>query len=495
MGDNLAIYNYLRLISCCRICCLRFLNGRVNDFINVEEALAKRNIVPSDENEGQENPVKKVRENTCTACLGLFESNLMDSLLEQVGSSTDFKEYDCQSFSTSINLPIALHLRQLSIWISLLERFPAQFEKDSVPPYVTVKDAFKAVVNRMLEGTLGKQFSSNSVSVLINLFFEYEKEEHELKSLHKVKPEVFTGKKATKQCRKGMITRNAFEKHFTPSNVSFDLYRKHIPVPPAIPETAITLEKISYTGPTLFLAGRYNKISRELSQTPWVIEGKRKMENCVQEIMTCVVAPYFRVPEESLIFSSSGREDVDVRCLGEGRPFVLEIPNAVKDYLEESAAADMEAAIDKSKKVSVKDLQLVDREELVHIKHGEENKQKYYRALCVLEQPVTLGVLQALNIEQEFVIDQWTPLRVLHRRALLSRPRTIHSVKAYACKTNDRALIVDVVTQAGTYVKELVHSDFGRTKPSFKSIIGQPIDIHALDVMAITLDWPKKLRR
>lgn len=143
----------------------------------------------------------------------------------------------------------------------------------------------------------------------------------------------------------------------------------------------------------------------------------------------------------------------------------------------------------------MKDLQLVDREELTHIKHGEENKRKFYRALCVLEKPVTLEVLKALNIDEPFVIDQWTPLRVLHRRPLLSRPRTVHSVKASACRTNERAIVIDVVTQAGTYIKELVHGDFGRTTPSFKGIVGQAIDIHALDVMAIDLDWPKRLRR
>lgn len=47
-----------------------------------------------------------------------------------------------------------------------------------------------------------------------------------------------------------------------------------------------------------------------------------------------------------------------------------------------------------------------------------------------------------------------------------------------------------MVTQAGTYVKELVHGEFGRTSPSIASIIGQEIDIVALDVIAIELDWP-----
>lgn len=34
-----------------------------------------------------------------------------------------------------------------------------------------------------------------------------------------------------------------------------------------------------------FLTGRYNKYSRELPQTPWLVEGERKMETSVQELI------------------------------------------------------------------------------------------------------------------------------------------------------------------------------------------------------------------
>ncbi|XP_058461581.1 putative tRNA pseudouridine synthase Pus10 [Malaya genurostris] len=492
MTEDIEIYNFLRSASCCCICCLRYLKGRTDDFISVQSALDKRGICLDDTSTNDEKQAKKMRLSNCVACLGLLEPHFIETLIEQIRSSDKLREYDCEGFTTSVSLPIALQVRQLSLWLSLLERFPSRFNSCSVPD-VSVKDAFKMILNRKLGEVLERVFSPTGI--MINVFISYANEEVELLLLQKIKPEVFVDRKAKKHCRKEFITRNAFEKNFTPDNVSLAQYRQHIAVPPTIQDQTIALEEVSFTGPTLFLAGRYNKITRELSQTPWVIDGKRKMANSVQEIMCSVVGPYFLVMEDSLIFSSSGREDVDVRCLGEGRPFVLEIQNAFKDYLTDSVALEMEKAIAKSKQISVKDLQLVAREELVHIKQGEENKQKFYRALCVLETAVTAEVLNALNIEEPFVIDQWTPLRVLHRRPLLSRPRTIYKVKAFAYQRNDRVLIVDVVTQAGTYIKELVHSDFGRTNPSFRSIIGQPIDIQALDVMAVHLDWPKRLTR
>lgn len=54
-------------------------------------------------------------------------------------------------------------------------------------------------------------------------------------------------------------------------------------------------------------------------------------------------------------------------------------------------------------------------------------------------------------------------------------------------------VILDIVTQAGAYIKELIHGEFGRTSPSISTVIGQSIDIVALDVNAIDLNWPTEV--
>jgi tRNA pseudouridine synthase 10 len=50
-------------------------------------------------------------------------------------------------------------------------------------------------------------------------------------------------------------------------------------------------------------------------------------------------------------------------------------------------------------------------------------------------------------------------------------------------------------TQAGTYVKEFVTGDFGRTRPSLADLmeieLGK-VDILQLDVEHVDLDWPPK---
>lgn len=158
-------------------------------------------------------------------------------------------------------------------------------------------------------------------------------------------------------------------------------------------------------------------------------------------MITREVCPYFKNDltnhsGEQCVFISSGREDIDVRMLGKGRPFVLQIPGAKRCSLPIDVASEMQSRVDNSKQVSIQHLQLVKREELVHIKTGEEQKKKLYRALCVLKNPVTPNTMEKLDICSGFMIHQQTPLRVLHRRPLLNRPREIFNVKGYILKGN-----------------------------------------------------------
>lgn len=56
-------------------------------------------------------------------------------------------------------------------------------------------------------------------------------------------------------------------------------------------------------------------------------------------------------------------------------------------------------------------------------------------------------------------------------------------------------IVIDFITQAGTYIKELVHGEFGRTQPSISSLIDMDVDIVALDVMDIELNFPPSTTR
>lgn len=151
-------------------------------------------------------------------------------------------------------------------------------------------------------------------------------------------------------------------------------------------------------------------------------------------------------------------------------------------------------------------LKVLSKIDLKKLKEGENVKTKFYRALCVCRsasKDVQKHIpLEKLNSLKRVKIIQKTPVRVLHRRPLSPRERLIYEMRTRWVVpeelskldiTNEDASIfflLDIKTQAGTYVKEFVHGDFGRTKPSLCDILNADVDIVALDVTGINLNWP-----
>lgn len=119
-----------------------------------------------------------------------------------------------------------------------------------------------------------------------------------------------------------------------------------------------------------------------------------------------------------------------------------------------------------------------------------ENKVKHYGCAVWCETPIKsqqdlderLGVHTG---RYPMEIQQYTPLRVLHRRAAAVRNRCVLTLSARW--VNEHWFGLHLSTTAGTYVKELVHGDCGRTSPSISSILGCKTDIVALDCEGIAM--------
>ena len=234
----------------------------------------------------------------------------------------------------------------------------------------------------------------------------------------------------------------------------------------------------------LCLKGRYNKWSRALPQTPWIMEGQRKRANSVQECIEAAALRLFEADEAK--FHAAGREDVDVRMLGEGRPFVLELLRPKRPYRTSAAQiAHLEAEINASQQmVRVRGLGPCASDVIGGlVKQGEDSHRKDYRCVVRVGRRLTAADVVQLNAHKDVLVQQKTPLRVLHRRTQMVRPRTIHEM--HATLLAPRVLQLDLCTQAGTYVKEFVHSDFGRTHPSVGSLLGCEADIMQLDVLGL----------
>jgi len=252
-------------------------------------------------------------------------------------------------------------------------------------------------------------------------------------------------------------------------------------------------KEISVQVNPLYIAGRYKKLARGIPQSKWFCAncrgkgcekcnwtGKRYPES-VEELVSEPILKATGGTKTS--FHASGREDVDARMLGEGRPFVIEIAQPKKRFLD---LKQIEQAINDHAegKVEVSGLRFVDKDYVRRLKRAE-SAQKEYRVTVEFEKEVTDEDLKLLEEKlTSIIVKQRTPLRVLHRRADLTREKYIYEVKAKRLSPNRAEL--KVRCQGGLYVKELVTGDEGRTTPSVSDILGikaKPIKLDVLKVI------------
>ncbi|MCQ2053011.1 MAG: tRNA pseudouridine(54/55) synthase Pus10 [archaeon] len=239
----------------------------------------------------------------------------------------------------------------------------------------------------------------------------------------------------------------------------------------------------------IFIYGRYNKFSREIPQTVWpcrVCHGKgcsrcnntgKMYKTSVQEIIGNIALEMTGGKEH--FFHGMGREDIDARCLGGGRPFVLEVsqPRIRKIDLNE-----LESRANQSGLAQYHSLKFVQREMVQKTKNATPTKiySVIVRAKSKVNKDAINGVASSFK---NVCLSQRTPQRVKHRRADLVRRRMVYWVKAI--NVGDNTFELTLETESGTYVKEFISGDEGRTNPNFSDAIGIACTVETLDVIAI----------
>lgn len=166
--------------------------------------------------------------------------------------------------------------------------------------------------------------------------------------------------------------------------------------------------------------------------------------------------------------------------LGQGRPFVVELHNPKWAI---SGITDIHKFYDavKSDDIYVKDLKIVSTTHFDEILRNEKTKSKLYTAVVWSEKRITPQELtDKIDSFKEQTIQQKTPLWVLHRRSLMTWSKLIHRLKAEYI--NPHFFKLHLLASAGTYIKEFVHSDLGRTVPNIGSLLESRCDILQLDV-------------
>ena len=347
-----------------------------------------------------------------------------------------------------------------------------------------------------------------------------------------------------------------------------------------------------------YIYGRYKKHERGIPQTRWpcrACKGRgcakcdytgQQYPSSVQDLIGNPIIELFEGREHA--FHGMGREDIDVRCLGRGRPFVLEIKEPKRWNIDYESA--MKSVNERAKgSIEITDVRRSNRSEVVRVKDTPAEKSYTIRFLVeplsklgleVLTAPLDLtkedvqqrgrgrrkhrrrgdkkdnpkkplervevsildeadlkkmkkaelvelcierkcsekGVkaelvtnLLATNPEpvemlplpdETTILDiieklegvnlaQRTPERVAHRRADLVRRRKVIETRDASVEINDEGNIYVEFTlrcESGTYVKETVHGDDGRTQPSIASLIKAKCTVEWLDVGDIHAD-------
>jgi len=243
----------------------------------------------------------------------------------------------------------------------------------------------------------------------------------------------------------------------------------------------------------IFIEGRYLKLVRNIPQTKWPCrrcKGKgceacnftgKMYEESVEELISGIVLKETKGMISK--FHGAGREDIDVRMLGSGRPFVLEIKEPKKRQLDLDTLQKKVNEYSKDK-TEYRNLKFVQKSRKAEIKVSSPNTFKTYRALVECDDEISieeLAKLQSLKI-----ICQQTPKRVSHRRADKIRKKEVKELSTNLINSKSFEMIIK--TQGGLYIKELISGDDDRTKPNVSDLLKIKSICKQLDVIEVASD-------
>jgi tRNA pseudouridine synthase 10 len=269
------------------------------------------------------------------------------------------------------------------------------------------------------------------------------------------------------------------------------------------PELVVVLnlwtDAVEVQSNAVYLYGRYRKFERGIPQTRWFCRACRGMgcarcnftgrmyPESVEELISGSLLSLFQGTD--MVLHGSGREDIDARMVGSGRPVVLEIKEPHRRFVD-LREAEAKVNHENAGKIEVFDLQYVQKEAVAQVKSAKA--EKTYRAAVIFETaevpPSEEQLKAALAALNDTEIEQRTPHRVAHRRADLVRRRRVTSARLISFDEEAQRAAVEVTCDAGLYVKELISGDEGRTKPSLSALLGMPVAVTELDVLDVALE-------
>ncbi|VDN24104.1 unnamed protein product [Cylicostephanus goldi] len=365
----------------------------------------------------------------CVLCFGLLDQDYIEEVAQAVGKKLKESPYDATAFTLALNLPISQVLRETIVRRSrpdfngILISVPYKIRNiDAYLPKLRQASGMRAALATDLQLTITfetDEFTEYDTSFLL---------EHFPNDFQQSRKRKFYQQSDTPQCTKIKVEQML-------SRIREDIAKKFKLSSPS----RFCTYSIAFERDPVFIAGRYCKYSRTLPQSPWSSEDKEAPKvpgNSVSEKVCELMRSKFAATDAR--FVASGREDMDVRMLGDGRPFTVELRNchftaplSGTKYIE--TLKDVQTEINRlNPDIEVKNLVRISREEADLISMGEEDKRKRYVAYCYSTMSLTEETLAEAAKQAPIQVVQKTPVRVLKRRSLLERPRTVYSMEMLA---------------------------------------------------------------
>jgi len=237
----------------------------------------------------------------------------------------------------------------------------------------------------------------------------------------------------------------------------------------------------------VYFSGYYTKHVRTIAQTEYFCN-KCRGKGCwycmntghfcsesIEQIIAKKSVSAFK--SKLMIMHGAGREDMDVLMLGRGRPFIAEMLMPLKRSVD---LKKIEQEINSSSegKISVSELKPVLGSDVSILKDSLHDK--IYSAYVIADKKIDCALLE---LNKKIDVKQVTPSRVESRRSNMVRNKVVEFLNAE--QTGDKEFVLTLRTSHGTYVKEFISSDGGKTTPSVSSILGANCTCKLLDVMEI----------
>lgn len=516
-------------IGLCIRCVVRIVSPAFSS-VKGSEPLPDELLLESEEGIAEALVEYRRNESVCPACLGMLSDDAISAAVSMfIRKVVDENPYTAHpqalcgnslfSFLT-ISLPVTQLIREFSVLGYLLKNAPncalAPGWTDSrlYPSILEVKDLLKQIlcirINRGLKKACVKVpitidfIERGSAPLRLETAFEFKCADLRMdldlfKGLNSFKKEKQFEQRKNKHCKVETPDSAKYIFRSLQGISPIELTDKTgYPIPPPPISCSIEMELSVKLSP-FYLIASYNKYSRELSQTPWHVN-----DDSVQNLITEPLKSLFKtdckfynhskimfsiflcvlIISSAFKFSTAGREDADVRMLGGGRLFSLQVNDAHYIPSKDDDALVAESLVNKStSRIQISKTVLQATDGLDVLKEGEESKRKIYRAVIWLSNPFCEADIQKFLPPTPLCVKQETPIRVLHRRTALTRDKIVYRLSMTSL--NPHYAILDLDSSAGMYIKEFVHGDRGRTFPSIASIFGCDADILQLDVLDI----------